>query len=129
MFVPCGLSSERTKRPFAYDRAFSSSSAGTGSAAILRSSARIVVDGLVDPLQVDARLRVERARVGVRLVGGEDVVGEAAPLAHLGEQARRHAAAEHGAQELDGVAVRMGDLVAGDAEAEMRLVGGLLVHA
>ena len=39
---PCGLSSWRTKRPFAKLRAFSSSSGGSGSAAILRSSPAIV---------------------------------------------------------------------------------------
>jgi hypothetical protein len=42
MIVPCGLSSCRTKRPFAKLRAFSSSCAGIGSAAIRRSSATIV---------------------------------------------------------------------------------------
>ena len=41
-FVPCGVSSWSTNRPFAYARAFSSSSDGTGSAAILRSSPTIV---------------------------------------------------------------------------------------
>ena len=43
MIVPCGLSSPSTKRPFAKARAFSSSAAGTGSSAIRRSSAAIVV--------------------------------------------------------------------------------------
>ncbi len=43
MISPCGLSSESTKRPFAKLRAFSSSSAGTGSSAIRSSSVTIVV--------------------------------------------------------------------------------------
>ena len=34
MIRPCGLSVWRTKRPFASERAFSSSSAGTGSSAM-----------------------------------------------------------------------------------------------
>ena len=42
MIVACGLSSPSTKRPFVKERAFSSSSAGTGSAASRRSSATIV---------------------------------------------------------------------------------------
>ena len=42
MIVACGLSSPSTNRPFAKERAFSSSSAGTGSATIRRSSATIV---------------------------------------------------------------------------------------
>src|SRR5207244_3116127 len=72
-------------------------------------------DGLVDPVDVDAGLRVERARVGVAVVHAEDVVGEAAPLAHLAEEARRHPAAEHGREELEGVAVGVLDRVAADA--------------
>ena len=42
MIVACGLSRPRTKRPFANARAFSSSSAGTGSATARRSSATTV---------------------------------------------------------------------------------------
>ena len=40
--MPCGDSSESTKRPFVYERAFSSSIAGTGSSAIFFSSPTIV---------------------------------------------------------------------------------------
>ena len=61
--------------------------------------------GLVDPLDVDACLRVQRAGVGVAVVDAVDVVREAAPLAHLREQARRHPAAEHGRQHLEDVPV------------------------
>ena len=42
MIVACGLSRPSTKRPLANERAFSSSSAGTGSVTIRRSSATIV---------------------------------------------------------------------------------------
>ena len=127
MTSPCGLSVCSTNRPFATLRAFSSSSAGTGSSAIFRSSATIVVIASSMRVDVDARLREERAGVGVAVVDGVDVVGEAAPLAHLGEEPRRHARAEHGREQLKRVAVGMGERVAGHAEAEMRLVGVLRV--
>ena len=83
MIVACGLSRPRTKRPFANERAFSSSSAGTGSEAIAAQLGDDRLDRLVDPVQVDAALRGERARVGVRVVRAEDVVREPAPLANL----------------------------------------------
>ena len=128
MIIPCGLSSWRTKRPLAKLRAFSSSSAGTGSVGdppeLARRSSSTASSMRVD---VDAGLRVERAGVGVAVVVAEDVVGEAAPLAHLGEEARRHAAAEHGREQLQRVAVGMVERVAADAEAEVRLVGLLRV--
>ena len=107
MIRPCGLSSWSTKRPLANARAFSSSSAGTGSAAICCSSLDDRRDRLVDAVDVDARLRVERAGVGVAVVDAVDVVGEAAALAHLDEEPRRHAAAEHGREQLQRVAVGM----------------------
>ena len=71
---------------------------------------------LVDAVDVDARLRVQRARVGVAVVHPEDVVREPAPLAHLGEEARRHAAAEHGREHLERVAVGMLERIARHAE-------------
>ena len=121
--MPCGLSSWSTKRPFAKLRAFSSSSAGTGSSAIRLQLVDDRRHRLVDAVDVDAGLRVERAGVGVAWLSAEDVVGEPAPLAHLGEEARRHPAAEHGREQLQDVAVGMLDRVARDAEAEVRLVG------
>ena len=45
------------------------------------------LDRLLAAVDVDAGLREERAGVGVALVVGVDVVGEAAPLAHLAEEA------------------------------------------
>ena len=120
---PCGLSSWRTKRPFAKLRAFSSSSAGSGSAAILRSSPAIVATASSMRRDVDARLRVERAGVGVAVVEPVDVVGEPAPLAHLGEEARRHPAAERGREQLERVAVGMVERQARHAEDDVRLVG------
>jgi len=53
------------------------------------------LDRLVGAGDVDAGLREERARVGVAVVQPEDVVRKPAALAHLGEEPRRHAAAEH----------------------------------
>ena len=81
--------------------------AGTGSAAIFRSTPAIVATASSMRVDVDARLRVERAGVGVAVVQPEDVVGEPAPLAHLAEEARRHPAAERGREQLDRVAVGM----------------------
>src|SRR4029450_12734555 len=51
--------------------------------------------GVVDPVDVDAALREERPRVRVALLVAVDVVGKAASLAYLGEEARRHPAAEN----------------------------------
>ena len=61
MIVPCGLSSWSTKRPLAKLRAFSSSSAGTGSAARQPELLDDRRHGVVDPVDVDARLGVEGA--------------------------------------------------------------------
>ena len=85
-------------------------------------------DRLVDARDVDAGARVEGAGVRVRGVSRVHVVAEAAPLAHLGEEARRHAAAEHDGEELERVAIRVPDRVAADAEDEVRLLGGLRVE-
>ena len=74
-------------------------------------------------VEVDARLRVERAGVGVGVVRAVDVVGEAAALAHLEEEARRHARAEHGREQLQRVAVGMLERQARHADADLRLVG------
>ena len=127
MIVACGLSRPRTKRPFANERAFSSSSAGTDSRAILPQLGDDRLDRLVDPAQVDARLRAERAGVGVALVAGEDVVREPTPLPYLREQARRHAAAEDRREELQDVPVRVTVREAPRADHDVRLVGLLRV--
>ena len=79
-------------------------------------------------VDVDPRSGVEGAGVRVRAVHGVHVVGETAPLAHLGEEPRRHAAAEHDREELERVPVGMPELVAADAEQEVRLLGGLRVQ-
>ena len=71
----------------------------TGSAAMRPNSRDDRRDRLVDPLDVDAALGEERARVRVALVVAVDVVREPAPLAHLAEEARGHSAAEHGCEE------------------------------
>ena len=68
MIVPCGLSSPRTKRPFAKLRAFSSSSGRHRLVHDARSSADDRRDRVVDPVDVDAGLRGERARVRVASV-------------------------------------------------------------
>ena len=62
-------------------------------------------DRLVGALEVDAGLREERARLDVLAVLGADVVRQAAALAHLGEETRRHAAAEHRREHRGRVAV------------------------
>src|SRR5207247_3553947 len=64
----------------------------------------------------------------IAVVRPEDVVGEAAALADLAEEARRHPAAEHGGEHLEHVAVGMLERVAADAEADVRLVRGLRVQ-
>ena len=59
--------------------------------ALLRDLAELAddrLDGLLASRDVDAGLREDRARIGVALVVGVDVIGEAAPLAHLGEEPR-----------------------------------------
>ena len=45
------------------------------------------LDRLVDPIEIDAGLCAQRSRLGVGVVVAEDVVGQAAPLPDLGEQA------------------------------------------
>ena len=84
--------------------------------------------GLVGTREIDAGLRVERSRVEVLPVLCEHVVGEAAALAHLGEEARGHAAAEHRRRELDAVAVGVPDRQAVAADPQMELVGVLRVQ-
>ena len=84
---------------------------------------------LVGAVQVDAGLRDERARVGVRAVQRVDVVREAALLAHLEEEPRRHAGAEHGAEHLQRVAIGVRERIRRDADADVRLVGLLAVQA
>ncbi len=84
--------------------------------------------GVVDALDVDAGLRVERAGVGVARVGAEDVVGEPAALAHLGEEARRHSAAEHRREQLQRIPVGVAERMAAGTENDVRLVGLLRVH-
>ena len=128
MIVPCGLSIPSTKRPFAKARAFSSSAAGTGSSAILRSSAAIVdTASSIRWMSTPAWAYSEPAS-RKRGVAAEHVVGEAAPLAHLGEEARRHAAAEHRRQQLQHVPVGVPERVAARAEDDVRLVGLLREH-
>jgi len=56
------------------------------------------------------------------------VVTEAASLAHLGEEPRRHPAPEHDREELERVAVRVPDGVAAHAEDQVRLLGRLRVE-
>ena len=109
------------------ERDFSSSSAGTSSLGHALELLDDHLDRLVDALDVDARLREERAGVGVGVVRAVDVVGEAAALAHLEEEARRHAGAEHGREHLERVAVGVLDRIARDAEDDVRLVGVLVV--
>ena len=86
MIVACGLSRPSTKRPFANERAFSSSSAGHGLGHHPAQLGDDRLDRLVDPVEVDAGLRGEGAGVGVGVVAAVDVVGEPAPLADLGEE-------------------------------------------
>ncbi len=84
--------------------------------------------GLVGPREIDAGLRVQRAGVEVLAVLREHVVGEPAALAHLGEEARRHAAAEHRGRELHDVAIGVPDRQAVAADAQVELVGVLRVQ-
>src|SRR5688500_16435004 len=79
-------------------------------------------DRVVYSADVDARLRVQRAGVGVRVVGAEDVVAETAALSYFRPEPRRHAAAEHGRQQLKDVAVRVDERPAAHPEDEVRLV-------
>ena len=63
----------------------------------------------------------EDAAIGERPVEGIDRIGEAALLAHLLEQARRQAAAEHRGEDLERVMRAAGEGQAGQAEHEMDL--------
>ena len=87
------------------------------------------VDRLFGAMQVDARLGEERARVGERRVDCVDVVRKTATLANLEEESGRHPGAEHGAEQLQRVAIRMVDRIARDAETDVRLVGVLAMQA
>ncbi len=60
---------------------------------------------LGDLLLAGAGVDAEQAGIGVARGEGEDRVGEAALLAYLLEQSRRHAAAEHGREDLKRVEV------------------------
>ena len=93
------------------------------------SSATIVAHGLVGALEVDAGLREERPGLDVLAVLGADVVRQAAALAHLGEEARRHAAAEHGREHRRGVAVGVQQRQAVAADADVERVRLLVVDA
>ena len=108
-------------------RAFSSSSAGHRLARDPVELAGDRLDRLVAAGDVDPGLRVEGAGVGVALVCGEHVVGEPAPLAHLAEEARRHAGAEDRREHLQRVPVGVDERIAAHAQAEVRLIGVLVV--
>ena len=85
--------------------------------------------GLLDVVLAGADVGGDEAGVGVLLVVGADRVGEAALLAHLSEQARRGRAAEDRVEHRERVAplVVAGD--PGSAEADVVLLGVLLVEA
>ena len=85
--------------------------------------------GLLDVVLAGPDVGRDEAGVGVLLVVGADRVGEAALLAHLSEQARGGRAAEDRVEHRERVAplVVAGD--AGSAEADVVLLGVLLVEA
>jgi hypothetical protein len=126
---PCGLSSDSTKRPFREAPRLLELVGRHRLGGDLLELGRDRRHRVVDAVDVDAGLRVERARIGVAVVGAEDVVGEAATFAYLGEEARRHSAAEHGRDHLQRVPVGVLDRVARHAEDEVRLVGRFGEHA
>ena len=81
-------------------------------------------EGLADG---GAGVDAEGSGIAVGAEIGEDGVGDAAILANGLEEARAHAAAEHGIEDQGGVAALVGDGRGGDAEADLHLLEGLLV--
>ena len=81
-------------------------------------------EGLADG---GAGVDAEGSGVAVGAEIGEDGVGHAAIFANGLEEARAHAAAEHGIEDQRGVAVFVGDGRGGDAEADLHLLEGFLV--
>ena len=108
-------------------RAFSTSSVGHAFVGQLAELGGDHLDGLVGARQIDARLRDERARVGVRAVDAVDEVRKASALAHLEEEARRHPGAEHRGKHLHRVPIGVPHRVRRDPQADVGLVGILLV--
>ena len=88
----------------------------------LRNSARIRSTTLQRLAGGGAGVDAERAGVAVGAQVGVDGVGHAALFADGLEEARAHAAAEHGVQDQRGVAVVVGDGRRGHAEADLHLL-------
>ena len=94
-----------------------------------RSSATIVETASSARLRSTPACEKSEPGLDVLAVLGADVVGEPAPLAHLGEEARRHAAAEHGGEHRGGVAVGVQQRQSVAADADVERVRFLVVDA
>ena len=122
-------SEERTRRPLTLSLARVELLVGDRLGAQPRELGADDRAGLLDVVLAGADVGGDQARVGVLLVVGADRVGEAALLAHLAEQPRGGRAAEDRVEHGERVAALV---VAGDpgrAEADVVLLGVLLVEA
>ena len=113
--------------PLSWSLARVSSSSASGVSLRLRNSARMRSTHFEGLAGRGAGVDAEGSGVAVGAEVGVDGVGHAALLADGLEEARTHAAAEHGVEDERGVAVVVGDGRGGHAEADLHLLEGFLV--
>ncbi len=113
--------------PLSWSLARVSSSALSGLLLELAELGEDEVDDLEGLAGGGAGVDAEGSGVAIGAEVGVDGVGHAALFADGLEEARTHAAAEHGVEDERGVAVLVGDGRGGDAEADLHLLEGFLV--
>ena len=126
---PCGVSSAIRMPASTCARARFSSASVSSSAAPLRRVAGARSSASVARALSAAQVDGEQAGVGEALGPGIDRIGQAALLAQLLEQPRRHAAADRLGEQRQGRRGRIGRRQAGIGQGEMRLLGRAAVGA